>query len=180
MLRARTGFVVTRVEPTLVALAASLNGEPFEIACEDARRRQLTSVPALTAYLDRFGGPGRAGVASLRRVLGELDPITAARSTLEVKTRRLLVEHGLRDFVREFPLTWNGNTYRFDFAFVRRRTILEANDRRWHDDPNDYERANEKWNVPGRLGYRIVFATWDTVTRRPQQLIADLRRAMSV
>jgi very-short-patch-repair endonuclease len=111
--------------------------------------------------------------------LGELDPVNAARSTLEVKTRRLLVEHGLRDFVREFPLTWNGNTYRFDFAFEPSRTILETNGRRWHDDPNDYERDNDKWSVPGRLGYRIVFATWDKVTRRPQDLITELRSAMS-
>jgi very-short-patch-repair endonuclease len=179
MLRQRAGLLVTGVEPTLVALAASLDAEQFEIACEDARRRRLTSVAALTAYLDRFGGPGHAGVASLRRLISELDPVNAARSKLEVRTRRLLVEHGFRDFVREFPLTWNGNTYRFDFAFVRRRTILEANGRRWHDDPNDYERDNEKWSVPGRFGYRIVFATWDKVTRRPQQFIAELRSAMS-
>jgi very-short-patch-repair endonuclease len=179
MLRRRDDLLVTGVEPTLVALAASLESERFEIACEDARRRGLTSVPALTAYLHSFGGPGRAGVAPLRRLLRELDPANAARSTLEVKTRRLLVQHGLRDFVREFPLAWNGKTYRFDFAFVRERSILEANGRRWHDDPVDYERDHDKWSIPGRHGYRIVFATWDKVTRCPQQLIAELRSTRS-
>jgi very-short-patch-repair endonuclease len=179
MLRRHNGFVVTGIEPTLVALGASLDDEAFEIACEDARRQRLTSIAALAAYLDRFGCRGRPGVAPLRRLLRELDPVNTARSTLEVKTRRLLVTHGFTDFVREFPLAWAGRTYLFDFAFPRRRTILETNGDRWHADPNDYERDNEKWSGPGRLGYRIVFATWDKVTRRPQELLAELAAALA-
>jgi hypothetical protein len=54
------------------------------------------------------------------------------------------------------------------------RTILETNGRRWHDDATDYERDNEKWSVPGRHGYRIVFATWDKVTRTPTVLLDEL------
>jgi hypothetical protein len=38
---------------------------------------------------------------------------------------------------------------------------------------------NEKWSVPGRCGYRIVFATWDTVTRRPEELLRDLGAALA-
>ena len=158
----------------MVALGAVLETEAFEIACEDARRRRLTSVSALRAYLSRFGSAGRPGVTQLRDLLDELDPAHAARSVLEVKTRRLLVASGFTDFVREFPLDWHGHTYRFDFAFTRRRTILETNGRRWHDDANDYEFDNEKWSVPGRHGYRIVLATWDKVTVRPAQLLTEL------
>jgi very-short-patch-repair endonuclease len=61
-----------------------------------------------------------------------------------------------------------------DFAFERRRTILETNGRRWHDDPNDYEHDNEKWSVPGRHGYRIVFATWEKVAHAPASLLSEL------
>lgn len=179
MVRRLSGIAVTGIEPTLVSLACTLDAGAFEVACEDARRRRLTSVAALRAYCDRFGAPGRSGVAKLRRLLDQLDPRQPTRSTLEVRTRRLLVAHGIRDFVREFPLKWNGRTYWFDFGFERSRTILETNGRRWHDDPSDYERDNEKWSVPGRHGYRIVFATWDKVTRQPEQLISELRAAMS-
>lgn len=168
---------VTGVEPTLVALAAALDAEGFEIACENARRRRLTSVSALRAYLDRFGH--RRGSAALCGLLDELDPVHAARSTLEVKTRRLLVAHGLTDFAREFPLVWRGRTYRFDFGFERRGTILETNGRRWHDDATDYEHDNEKWSVPGRHGYRLVLATWDQVTRHPDELLADLTTTLA-
>lgn len=174
MLRRRRGLRVTGVEPTLVTLAATLDNEAVELACEDARRRRLTSVSAMHAYIARFSRPGRTGIGNLRKLLDELDPVHAARSTLEVKTRRLLVANGFTDFVRELPLEWHGRTYCFDFGFERRRTILETNGRRWHDDPTDYERDNEKWSVPGRHGYRVVFATWDKVTRQPARLVSEL------
>ena len=179
MIRTVRGLPTTGVETTLVALAHALDAESFEIACEDARRRRLTSVPALRAYLNRFGRPGRRGSVAMRALLDELDPVHAARSTLEVKTRRLLVANGVRDFVREFPLVWQGRTYLYDFGFPGRRTILETNGRRWHDDPNDYEHNNEKWSVPGRLGYRIVFATWDKVTVSPEQLLDDITATLA-
>jgi hypothetical protein len=47
LLRRKRGFLTTGIEATLVSLASSLGAEAFEIACEDARRRRLTSVPAL-------------------------------------------------------------------------------------------------------------------------------------
>jgi hypothetical protein len=156
-----------------------LDAEALEIACEHARRRRLTSVPALHAYLDRFGASGRPGVTPLRQLLRELDPAHPLRSTLEVKTRQLLVARGITDFVREFPLDWNGKTYWFDFASLASDTILEANGKRWHDDPIDYEYNNEKWSVPGRHGLKLVFATWIKVTRRPGAFADELRAALA-
>ena len=114
-----------------------------------------------------------------RELLAELDPYHPSRSTLEVKTRRFLVAHGITDFVRELPLDWNGRTYRYDFAFERARVILEANGRRWHDDPADYEHDHEKRSVPARHGYRLLFATWTKVTTTPAELVAELRAAMA-
>ena len=179
MLRRQRGLMTTGVEATLLALAAVLPEEAFEIACEDARRRRLTSVPSLRSHVARFGRAGRPGVSELRQLLLSIDPTHAARSTLEVKTRRLLVANGYHDFTREFPLSWKGRTYRFDFAFERARTILETNGRRWHDDPTDYEHDNDKWSVPGRHDYRIVFATWAKVTQHPTDLLAELDATLS-
>jgi hypothetical protein len=80
MVREHRGFRVTGVEATLVALAHALEGEAFEIACEDARRRRLTGVPAMRAYLDRFGRKGLAGVRATRELLDQLDPVYPSRS----------------------------------------------------------------------------------------------------
>jgi very-short-patch-repair endonuclease len=174
MVREVRGVRTTGVEATLLRLAHVVDGEAFEVACEDARRRRLTSLPALHAYVERFGQRGRPGVASMRRLLGALDPRHPSRSTLEVKTRRLLVEHDISDFVREFQLSWNARDYLFDFAFPAHRVILETNGRRWHDDPVAFEHDQEKWSMPGRHGYRLVLATWDKVTRHPDELVDEL------
>jgi hypothetical protein len=174
MIRTVRGLPITGVEATLVRLAHVLDDEALEVACEDARRRQLTGIPALHAYLDRFARPGQRGVAPLRALLTALDPVHPSRSTLEVRTRRLLVARGFDDFVREYPLPGNGRSHHFDFAFPGRRTILEANGRRWHDDAADYERDNDKWSVPGHHGFKLVLATWDKVTRRPDELVSEL------
>jgi very-short-patch-repair endonuclease len=63
--------------------------------------------------------------------------------------------------------------------FPDRRVILETNGRRWHDDARDYERDHEKWSVPARCGYRIVFATWDKVTRAPEALVGEVTAALA-
>jgi very-short-patch-repair endonuclease len=179
MIRTVRGLPTTGVEATLLRLTHLLDDEAFEIACEDARRRRLTSIPALERYLERHARRGRPGVSALRRTVDELDPDHPARSTLEVMTRRLLVAHDMGTFVRELPLSWNGRTYRYDFAFPERRVILETNGRRWHDDATDDEHDQEKWSVPGRYGYRIVFATWEKVTHRPAELLGELGAALA-
>jgi len=175
MIRDYRGFRVTGIEATLLALADVLDDEAFEIACEDARRRRLTTIPALRTYLDRFAAPGRPGTRALRAWLSQLDPVHPSRSALEVKTRRLLVAQGLPDFVREFELDGR----HFDFAFTGPKVILETNGRRWHDDLADYEDAHEKWSVPARHGYRLVFATWTKVVKRPAALVDELVAALA-
>jgi hypothetical protein len=83
------------------------------------------------------------------------------------------------DFVRELPLSWNGRTHPFDFAFPASTTILETNGRRWHDDAVDDEHDNEKWSVPGRHGYRLVLATWAKATEDPDGLVRELQTTIA-
>jgi very-short-patch-repair endonuclease len=113
------------------------------------------------------------------RVTGVEATLMRLASTLEVMARRLLVLHGITDFVREYPLDWDGRTYFYDFAFPHHRVILETNGRRWHDDATDYERDQEKRSVPGRHGYRLVFATWQKVSAAPGQLLGELTAAIA-
>jgi len=58
---------------------------------------------------------------------------------------------------------------------VPRRTRMRLG----HDDPVDYEHDNDKWSVPGRRGYRLVFATWAKVERAPHELISELRATLA-
>jgi hypothetical protein len=177
--RSYRGFRVTGVEPTLLTLGSILDAEAIEVACEDARLRKLTSMRGLQVYVERYGGAGRPGSAAMRALLDQLDPVHPSRSTLEVKTRRLLVANGITGFTREFPLAWNGKIYRYDFCFELSRTILETNGKAWHDDPLDYEDDAEKWSVPARHNYRLVFATWKKVTEQPHALLAELHATLT-
>jgi very-short-patch-repair endonuclease len=179
MVRHRSGIPTTGVEATLLLLAHVEQGEALEVACEDARRRRLTSLRAIDAYLDRWQQRGRPGVRALRTLVAQLDPVHPARSKLEVLTRRLLVANRLGDFVRELPLTDGGRRFSYDFAFVRERVILEVNGHRWHGDPADFERDQAKWSVPARHGFRLVLATWEKVTQQPQALIAEMRATLA-
>jgi very-short-patch-repair endonuclease len=171
----RSQAVIARLLPDTYALTAVANSDAQRLRAAllwAGEGAAAAGRSAATVY-------GLEGVRSPRKLLRELDPEQPSRSTLEVKTRRLLVANGYRDFVREFPLAWNGRTYRFDFAFERRRTILETNGRRWHDDATDYEHDNDKWSVPGRHDYKLVFATWDKVTRRPDALLEELAATLA-
>ena len=82
------------------------------------------------------------------------DKVIVHRGDRRALMRRLLVANGLTDFVREFPLEL-------------------------HDDPADVEHDNEKWSVPGRHGYRVVFATWDKVIRDPDRLLKELTATLA-
>ena len=103
-----------------------------------------------------------------------------SRSTLEVKTRRLLVAHGLTDFVREFPLEWNGRTYRFDFCFERdaQRSSRPTGGAGTTTRPTT-STTTRSGACPARHGYRIVFATWDKVTRTPDLLIDEIATTLA-
>ena len=117
------------------------------------------------------GPPRRRGASSAARRARPQASVAIDARGADAPLARCEPHHG---FSREFPLEWEGRTYFFDFAFERERTILETNGRRWHDDPADYEDDHEKWSVPGRHGYFLVLATWDKVTRRQREFLAEL------
>ena len=166
MVRRRTGRV-TGVEPTLVALGAALEPRRSRSRARTRRRRaHVRDVARATSTRTRAAG--RATPPTARRLdpctrpvdVGGEDPAPARRPRLT-------------DFVREFPLDWHGRTYRFDFAFER-RTILETNGA-WHDDAR--LRATTRSGASPAAGYRLVFATWDKVTRRPRRCCRARRDA---
>ncbi len=173
------GFPVTSAAATLLTLASDLSRVELEAAFESARRARIVTIPAMRRYLDTHGRRGVAGTNTLRSIVDALDPVAPSRSTLEVLTGQLLVAFGLSDFVREYKMEWQGRTYYFDFAFPRQKVILETNGRRWHNDASDYEHDHEKWSVPGRYGWRIVFATWDKVAKHPELLLNELYVALA-
>lgn len=81
---------------------------------------------------------------------------------------------------RGFPVTGTEPTLVALGAVLDAEALETAcEDARRHDDAADYEGDNEKWSVPGRLGYRIVFATWAKVDRHPDLLVRELTTSLA-
>ena len=121
----------------------------------------------------------------LRRELPGVYCLTAVAASDEQRLRAALLWAGTdsiacgRSAAAWYALEWSSRRYYFDFAFLTRRTILETNGRRWHDDAIDDEHDNEKFSVPGRHGCKLVLATWDKVTRQPGALIDEIRTTLA-
>jgi len=156
----------------------------------DARRSRAD--PARTAHLprsrarladaDRLPPVDRAGIVRQARVHGRprLERSTAVRAAV-----RAACADGLRAPVPLRAAAHVGqprpvrDAGRLAAPVGRARTILETNGRRWHDDATDYEHDNDEWSVPGRHGFRLVLATWNKVTRAPDDLVDELLATMS-
>ena len=170
MVRRHRGLRVTGVEATLVALGARARRR----SVRDRVRGRAAAKAHRSAGVTHVPRPVRASGSSRR----PRDPRTPrrARSRLpgaidargeDAPAARRARHHRLSARV---PARMERPRVPLRLRVRATRTILETNGRRWHDDPTDYEHDNEKWSVPGRHGYRLVLATWDKVTQRPEQL----------
>ena len=181
MTREYRGVRTTGIEATLIALAADLGNEALEIACEDARRRRLTSVSALRAYIARFGRSGMRGIerdprAPRRDRSGASVAVDARGEDLTFARGQRI--HGLRARVPA-RVEWTHLPLRLRSSAAARSSRSTAAAGTTIDDPTDYERDNDKRSVPGRHGYRIVFATWAKVTKYPDALLEELDAALA-
>ncbi len=170
-------LVVTSATRTLADLGAVADEETVEVAMESALQQRLTSVPRLEWQLRRSGANGRRGTAVLRRVLA-MRPRGAppAGSALEVKFIRLLRAARLPHSRRQFPVTTvNGIRY-IDFAFPSLILGVELGGAAAHSGRFVEARDMQRHNALVALGWRLVYFTWDDVSRRPAYVAGVLAR----
>jgi len=171
----RSGFRVTSPTRTLIDLAAVLDDVALEAAIESARRKRLTSLQALQARADELGGTGRTGSSRIASILSELDDRAAVESPLEAKVARLLRSSGLPRPELQHEVAAGGKRFRLDFAWVRWLVALECDGEAFHD----FRRDRARWTALAAAGWRILFATWSDVTKRPDVLLTRLEAALS-
>ena len=179
MIREHRGWRVTGIEPTLLSLAHQLDGEAFEIACEDARRRRLTSVAALRCVSRPVRREAGRESRRLRALLDQLDPVHPSRSTLEVKTRRLLVAHRHHRLRARVP----ARVERPDLLASTSPSSAAARSSRRTDGagttiPPTTSTTTRSGACPAATATSSCFATWEKVTRHPRDLIEELRATL--
>ena len=177
MVRRVAGFRATGVEATLLCLAHLFDGEAFEVACEDARRRRLTSVPALRAVPRPLRAPRATGrrtdapdaVRARSQASGAIDPGSQDPAAAR-RPRHHRLRAGVPTRVERPHLPLRLRVHRRARDPRGQRPSLARRRGRLRTRPGEVECAR-------RRGFRIVFATWDTITRRPQEFVDELLRA---
>ena len=168
------GIPVTRIERTLVDLAAVVDVDTLEDALDSALRRRITTVNRLRLRVRSESG--RRGIGKLRVLLDERDERgRPSASRFETRLNRLLIKSGL-PAMREYKI-WDGGEFvaRVDFCFPEGKLIVEADGFRWHSGRRAWQRDRERRNQLTALGWRVIQATWDDLTRRPNETIEKVR-----
>ncbi|HET7482147.1 MAG TPA: type IV toxin-antitoxin system AbiEi family antitoxin domain-containing protein [Actinomycetota bacterium] len=177
--RAEIGPIpVTAIERTLVDLAGTLTIDELDRCIDEAVMTRKTSLLKIDWRLRRLGGRGRAGTATLRRLLdgrlttGEID------SPLERRFLTLLKEARVPKPALQFPIELPKGTVYADFAYPARRLIIEVQGYRWHGGRERWESDQYRSSELAALGWRVMFVTRRQIEHERRQTIDRIRRAL--
>ena len=167
------GIPSTRMERTLVDLAAVVGENEVEQAVEAALRKGLTTVERLHGHLRTH----RHGVARLRRVVERRGKRRPAGSDLEVRFLQLVRAAGMAEPVRQYEVRVGGERYFLDFAYPERRLCIELDGREAHEG-EAFQRDRTRQNALVLMGWTVLRFTWADVTERAGDAMALVARAL--
>ena len=175
------GIPITTPAKTLLDLGAVLSIDDVESALEAALRQGTVSLTRLQNQLERYGGPGHRGSASLRALLEDRSRgYIPSESELEVRFFRLLRRAGLPLPVRQTVIKHEGRFIaRVDFAYPERGLVIEVHGWRYHGAKNRWEHDLERGNELTLTGLRTLEYSWRDVTRRPGYVVEGLCRSFA-
>jgi very-short-patch-repair endonuclease len=166
---------------TLLDLGGVVSFERLEVALDDALHRGIVTLPRLRWQLQRAGKKGRPGTAALRLALeARSRGYVAAESALETRVLRLIADAGLPPPVRQYRLRQGGRVQaRVDLAYPHSKVAIEADGYRYHSARVDWQRDRRVQNLLTVGGWLLLRITWEDVERRPEQVAAEIRAALS-
>ena len=170
------GIPVTSLEQTLLGLAAVARPGVVEMALDRALRRRLTTATSLESFVRRKGRQGRNGIAVLRMLLAEHDPLNGLpESAMETRLKRLLRSHGLPTPVFQHEIRDRGRfVARVDAAYPELRIAIEFDSYEYHTGRLALVRDNDRRNHLLRIKWRTVTFTAADVDRNGGQAIEAL------
>lgn len=179
------GIPCTALPRTLLDLGGVLPYELVEHIVQVAMIRKQIAPPALLGVLERVGGRGRRGTASLRAIIRHALPDDRIESLLEHLLHELLLEVcrelGIEAPEVQFELVCaDGRKVRLDFAWPRRRHAIEADGLRWHGTRRQRERDAARTASIEATAWRRDGLGWTAVHDRPAATKHELRRLLHV
>jgi very-short-patch-repair endonuclease len=168
------GIPCTTATRTILDSGRMLDPEALEVAFESARRMGLSSVRVLRRCASELGIEGRRASRSVNELLKNTkSDEAAAQFRLEVKMARLL--RASSPPVRQFPV----GKYRIDFAFPDAMVGVECEGFDFHGHRIAWKRDKRRSAWLETQGWRLVFVTWDDVTRRPGETMDRIAIALA-
>ncbi|MGQ0824304.1 MAG: endonuclease domain-containing protein [Actinomycetota bacterium] len=169
------GIRCTTATRALIDCAHLLDSEALETVFESARRMGLASPDMLAHRAAELCGRGRPGSRAIHRLVAVQQlGNRALESRLEVKAWRLLRASGLTLPHRQFPV----GPYRLDFAWCDNRFDLEAEGYEFHGNRLRWKRDKRRTAYLEARGWRVMFVTWDDVTKHPEETLERIGLAL--
>lgn len=176
------GIPVTTPARTLVDLAGAVRPGRLRIGVEDALAARKCTLEELSRCHEELRRPGKRGMVAVSLVLRSLGPGPVRSATfLERLLRKVLVDAGLPEPVREYDAPWARDTPgRVDLAYPFARIIIEADSRRWHTRERDFEADRRRDRGAQLAGWAVYRFTWRDLTDDPDDAVDTIRRALAL
>ena len=125
-------------------------------------------------------GVGRVGARQLRGLSRRVTEGT--HSDAERLLLRLLRSDGQKNWVCNYPLRGSDGTIEaeLDFALPELRLCLEVDGRAFHSDHASFEIDRIRQNRVMLQGWLVLRFTWSQLTMHPEQVLAEVRRAVAI
>jgi very-short-patch-repair endonuclease len=177
------GIRVTTVAQTFFDVANRVPVWDLERALDDALVGRGVTMAQLDERMRFYADTRRPGVPRMAALLSERadDAWEPPESELEAVGVKLFAQlDGLR-LERQVELVWrDGAAGRVDFVERAHRLVIELDGRRWHTRVRDFERDLWRTNQAVAHGYRVLRFTWVHLTSAPDDVLAVIRRTVSI
>ncbi len=135
-----------------------------------AALREITS--SLTATPYRVGNRLRQTVVNRTT--------TIPWSELERMLHDLFDNAGIRGWAANEPLVIDGERLHPDARFDDERLVVEADGFAFHSDRHSFIQDRRRQNRLLLAGWRVLRFTWDDLTTRPQEVVAEVKAALAL
>jgi very-short-patch-repair endonuclease len=164
---------------TIVDVAGIVRAGSLSRTIEQAAVLGVLDIPEIDRILS---GPRRRGSPQLRSILEDwrrYERGTRVRSLLEARLLPLFTRRRLPIPECNEKLTLNGERFEIDFLWREQRLAIEADGRRFHDNPNALIRDSHRNRALAKGGYSVLRLTYEDLRDRSEQTIAEIAHILT-
>lgn len=171
------GIPVTSVARTLVDLAGTVPAGQLAKALNEAERQRLFDLWAIERAMAATARRRGSGHAAMRRALDELRAIGAhvTRSELEDRFLALVDTHRLP----RPRMNYGIEAMEIDAVWSQQRVAVELDGWGAHQTRRAFQLDRDRSNDLTAAGWTLLRFTWADVTRRPEDTVARVARALA-